>query len=115
MYGGKIDNDQDFALLTGMVKNVFDPAAYDNGHMLVSGTDGGADELQVPAGTTIKDFQKWVDRLPEREPPTYLGLPADAEKVLLVKQGQETIRNLSKIVDMLEEGEQLSEGSVSEA
>ena len=115
MYGGKIDNDQDFALLSGMVENVFDPAAYDNDHLLVSGGDGGADDLRVPAGTTIKDFQSWVNGLPEREPPTYLGLPADAEKVLLVRQGQETIENLSKIVDMLEEGEQLAEGSISEA
>lgn len=113
MYGGKIDNEEDFALLSSMVKGIFDASAYETDHMLVSGGEG-ADELRVPAGTTIKDFQKWVDGLPEREPPTYLGLPADAEKVLLVRQGQETIKNLSKIVDLLEEGEQLAEGSVSE-
>ena len=50
---------------------------------------------------------EWVNRLPEREPPTYLGLPANAEKLLLVGQGKKMIANLAKITDILEEGEQL--------
>lgn len=55
----------------------------------------------------MKGFLEWVNRLPEREPPTYLGLPANAEKLLLVGQGKNTIANLAKITDILEEGEQL--------
>ena len=49
----------------------------------------------------------WVNRLPEREPPTYLGLPANAEKLLLVGQAKEMIGNLRLILDMLDEGEQI--------
>ena len=63
--------------------------------------------MKVPSGTTIKDFLGWVDKLPEREPPTYLGLPEDADKLLLVGQGKETIRQLARITDLLEEGEEL--------
>jgi dynein heavy chain 1 len=50
---------------------------------------------------------QWVNDLPEREPPTYLGLPANAEKLLLVGQAKEMVGNLKRVVDMLDEGEQI--------
>ena len=56
----------------------------------------------------MKDFMEWVNRLPEREPPTYLGLPANAEKLLLVGHGRDTIANLARITELLDESEQLS-------
>lgn len=107
-YGGKIDDEGDFSLLNQIVDKVFVPSAYESDHELVSGSEGQA--LKVPSGTTIRDFMGWVDRLPEREPPAYLGLPANAEKLLLVGQGRNTISNLARITDLLEDGEQ----SVSE-
>ena len=102
MYGGKIDDKEDFDLLSSMVQRIFDPSAYEADHELVT-LDSRDARLKVPSGTMWKDFQGWVDRLPEREPPTYLGLPANAEKVLLVVQGQETVRSLGKISELLEE------------
>jgi dynein heavy chain 1, cytosolic len=106
-YGGKIDDEGDFARLTGLVDSLMTPAAYDIGHRLVKGVDGSADELPVPAGTSVPDFMKWVQQLPEREPPTYLGLPANAEKLLLVGRGRDLLADLNKVTDLLEEGEQL--------
>ena len=106
MYGGKIDDEGDFGLLGDLVRKIFDPAAYENEHALVS--EASAEPLKVPNGTTIKDFMGWVDQLPEREPPAYLGLPDNADKLLLVGQGKETIQNLAKVTDLLEEGEELA-------
>ena len=108
MYGGKIDDEGDFSLLSEIVGRVFDAAAYENDHELVHVPDGQA--LKVPSGTTMRDFLQWVDRLPEREPPAYLGLPANADKLLLIGQGKETIGNLAKVTDLLEEGEQTASG-----
>jgi dynein heavy chain 1 len=93
-YGGKIDDEGDFARLTQLVNSFLTPSAYDIGHKLVEGIAGsGLDDddgsLVVPSGTTLKDFTDWIQKLPEREPPTYLGLPANAEKLLLVGQGHE--------------------------
>lgn len=89
-------------------------AAFDDDHKLVEGVHERGDEdsmedggLLVPGGTQLADFMLWVDGLPEREPPTYLGLPANAEKILLVGHGQKTIHNLGRIMELLEEGEQL--------
>ncbi len=112
-YGGKIDDEGDFARLTQLVNSFLTPSAYDIGHKLVEGVAGGAvDEvddgsLVVPGGTSLKEFTDWIQKLPEREPPTYLGLPANAEKLLLVGQGLSMIRNLGKISEMLDEGEQI--------
>lgn len=88
--------------------------AFENDYKLVqshSGDESGSgrdgDELTVPGGTGMKDFMDWVNKLPEREPPTYLGLPANAEKMLLVGHGQSTIRNLQHVTNLLDEGEQV--------
>jgi dynein heavy chain 1 len=120
-YGGKIDDDGDFAVLRSLVENTLTPAAFDIGHRLVSagGGDGaaagddeeegaaGPGELVVPSGTSLQEFMGWIQRLPEREPPTYLGLPANAEKLLLVGLGKSLIGNLKKVTDLLDEGEAL--------
>ena len=74
--------------------------------------EGGNEDdegLTVPEGNDMKDFMSWVQGLPEREPPTYLGLPANAEKLLLVGHGKEAIDNLVRITDLLEESEQLQD------
>ncbi|KAF7560337.1 hypothetical protein G7046_g3815 [Stylonectria norvegica] len=103
-YGGKIDDEGDFALLSQLVTTFLTPAAYEVDHKLVEGPDGG---LLVPSGTSIHDFMGWIQKLPEREPPTYLGLPANAEKLLLSNQGRSLIANLRKVTELLDEGESL--------
>ena len=107
-YGGKIDDDADFALLTSLVNRLLTPAAYDIGHHLVDPDPlTSSPGLPVPSGTTLPDFLAWVNRLPEREPPAFLGLPSNAEKLLLVGLAERLIENLNKVGDLLDEGEQL--------
>ncbi|PTB70906.1 hypothetical protein BBK36DRAFT_1134104 [Trichoderma citrinoviride] len=103
-YGGKIDDEGDFSLLRQLVTSFLTPAAYDADHKLVDGPDGG---LLVPSGTGLQDFMAWVHKLPEREPPTYLGLPANAEKLLLVGLGRSLVENLRKVTGLLDENERL--------
>ena len=110
-YGGKIDDEADFRQLAGLVAEFLTPAAFEIGHKLVRAEDGaGGDEagdLVVPGGTSLQEFMGWIQKLPEREPPTYLGLPANAEKLLLVNLGRNMIGNLKKVADLLDEGEAL--------
>jgi len=122
-YGGKIDNEGDFKLLSELVDTFMTPAAFEVDYQLVQPpsrdqaavyTEGDG-SLTVPEGNEIKDFVEWVNRLPEREPPTYLGLPANAEKLLLVGHARSTIENLARITEILDESEQLSaEGAGAE-
>ena len=116
-YGGKVDNEADFHELSELVDRFLTPEAFEDDYKLVKGAPRGEAEiykegdgsLTVPEGYEMKDFMDWVNRLPEREPPTYLGLPANAEKLLLVGHGRNTIANLTRITDILEETEQLTE------
>ncbi|KAJ5945842.1 hypothetical protein N7454_002681 [Penicillium verhagenii] len=106
MYGGKIDDAGDYQQLESLVNSFLTPAAFEDDYKLVSGVEN--DELlTLPTGTSIRDFIAWVNKLPEREPPTYLGLPANAEKLLLVGHGRKMISDLSRVTDLLDEGEQL--------
>ncbi|KAI9761019.1 MAG: hypothetical protein M4579_001282 [Chaenotheca gracillima] len=113
-YGGKIDDEEDFRQLRALVNQFLTPAAFENDHKLVEGlhsTKGeqleGDGDLVVPGGTGLKDFTDWINKLPEREPPTYLGLPANAEKLLLVNHGSSMIHDLRYIANLLDEGEQV--------
>ena len=107
-YGGKIDDEGDFKRLTQLVHSFLTPSAYDIGHKLVDGPGSGNEgNLVVPTGTSLQEFMDWIQKLPEREPPTYLGLPANAEKLLLVGLGRSLIGNVRKVTDLLDEGEQV--------
>lgn len=106
MYGGKVDDAGDFQQLENLVNSFLTSAAFEDEYKLVSGVE--KDEcLVLPSETNIQAFAEWVNRLPEREPPTYLGLPANAEKMLLVGHAKKMIEDLAKLTTLLDEGEQL--------
>ena len=115
-YCGKVDNEDDFTALSLLVEKVMTLNAFESEHVLVEGdvseekgnSKEGSGELRVPSGTGMGDFMVWISQLPEREPPAYLGLPADAERLLLVGHGKTTIGNVVKITQILEEGEQVT-------
>jgi dynein heavy chain 1 len=113
MYGGKIDDEEDFATLSSLVNNFLSPQAFEDECDIIANIqpagDAGKDTLLLPTGIGWKDFTEWVDKLPEREPPTYLGLPANAEKLLLVNQAKEMIGKLSVVMGILEEGDRVME------
>ncbi|OQE10444.1 hypothetical protein PENVUL_c004G10360 [Penicillium vulpinum] len=106
MYGGKIDDAGDYEQLENLVNSFLTPAAFEDGYKLVSGVEND-NILTLPDTTSMRDFVTWVNNLPEREPPTYLGLPANAEKLLLVGHGRKMISDLSRVTTLLDEGEQL--------
>jgi len=111
-YGGKIDDESDFSKLRSLVHFFFTPDAFNSDFKLV---DSDVNPLYAPEGIGMPEFMQWVNALPEREPPTYLGLPANAEKLLLVDHGKVMIRNLETVTGMLEETETLGDGAAANA
>lgn len=110
-YGGKIDSASDMSILQSLVTKFLTPLAFEDSYVLAEPEDERGTPLLVPEGTEMTQFVKWVNQLPEREPPTYLGLPGNAEKLLLVGHGREMIEKLGVVVGALEEGE-VEEGDV---
>ncbi|KAF2719116.1 hypothetical protein K431DRAFT_286998 [Polychaeton citri CBS 116435] len=106
MYGGKVDDADDFAELKSIVNKALTADAFEDNFNLIGEVAGDASTgLPLPTGTAKKDFLQWIKELPEREPPTYLGLPANAEKLLLVAHAEEMLQNLKTVMGVLDEGE----------
>ena len=106
MYGGKIDDAADFAQLQTLVVRTLTADAFEEGFNVIGAVaEDDSVGVALPGGTTKKDFVQWVRDLPEREPPTYLGLPADAEKLLLVAHAEQMLGNVKTVIDVLDEGE----------
>jgi len=108
MYGGKVDDVEDMTRLQDLVNKALTAEAFEEGFNIIGEVaDDASIGVPLPAGTTRNDFVQWVKELPEREPPTYLGLPANAEKLLLVAQAEEMLKNLRTVMNVLDEGEHI--------
>ena len=61
----------------------------------------------MPEGTRRDQFLAWIDALPDKQSPDWLGLPNNAETVLLTNLGKATIIKLLKM-QQLDEDEELA-------
>jgi len=93
IYGGKIDNDFDQRLLVSFLAKLFTPRSFEADFALVANVDGvaggpgGQRHITMPDGTRRDHFLHWIESLADRQTPSWLGLPNNAEKVLLTTRG----------------------------
>jgi dynein heavy chain 1 len=80
VYGGRVDSDYDQRVVDAFVDSIFTAKAYDPDFALVDG-------LVAPDGSQMSQFVQWVQTLPEREPPAWLGLPSSAESLIAIAEG----------------------------
>ncbi|KAJ3265095.1 hypothetical protein HDU77_006529 [Chytriomyces hyalinus] len=117
VYGGKIDNGHDQALLDSFVNSLFKPNAYDVKFALVSASAATGEEdskgqaLLIPDETKLEKVMDWVNKLPDQQPPTWLGLPSNAEKVLMALKGKQMLSKLRKVTMASEEEDPVSDES----
>ncbi|KAJ1930559.1 dynein heavy chain [Tieghemiomyces parasiticus] len=102
VYGGRLDNVFDQRLLESLVGTLFRPASFDLDVPLAPGADP---PLPMPEGTRPADFIAWVERLPEHEPPAWLGLPADAERLLLTNRGRAMLGKVRRMKSLADDDE----------
>ncbi len=100
VYGGRVDNEFDQRLLQAFLERLFTARSFDLDFKLVD-----ADGVQVPSpeGTACAHFAKWVDALPDRQTPTWLGLPANAERLILAQQGRALVSKLLRMQSIEED------------
>ncbi|KAJ2796074.1 dynein heavy chain, partial [Coemansia helicoidea] len=100
VYGGRIDSAFDHRVLATFVERWFCADAYGADFALV-------DEpcLRAPEGTAAADFERWCLALPESQPPTWLGLPPNAETLLLVQKGQRLLADARKLRALMDDDE----------
>lgn len=100
IYGGKIDNEFDQRLLTSFLNKLFTAKSFDPDFVLVSdvtGLESSKDVISMPEGIRRDQFLHWTETLLGRQTPSWLGLPDNAEKVLLTSQTSSTISKLLKL------------------
>lgn len=92
IYGSKIDNPDDYQAVQGIVERVFVADCFNLDFSLVEG-------VKVPEGSAVKDFLQWINDMPEREPPTYLGLAKDADESMLKIEAKQIVTNAVKLIE----------------
>jgi len=63
------------------------PRSFEHDFALVRNVDGHKDIVMPDSATHQQDFVDWAERLPEKQTPSWLGLPNNAEKLLLTNLG----------------------------
>lgn len=108
IYGGKIDNEFDQRLMTAFVNKLFTSKSFEAEFALVTGIDGQADKkILMPDGIRREEFLQFAEKLGTQQTPSWLGLPNNAEKVLLTSHGSEMIGKLLKM-QLLEDDDELA-------
>ncbi|XP_031789302.2 dynein heavy chain, cytoplasmic isoform X5 [Nasonia vitripennis] len=108
IYGGKIDNDFDQRLLTSFLRKLFTSRSFEADFALVAnvdGTLGNQRHITMPDGTRRDHFLKWIESLSDKQTPSWLGLPNNAEKVLLTTRGTNLVSKLLKMQQLEDEDE----------
>ncbi|EPY87752.1 dynein, cytoplasmic, heavy polypeptide 1-like protein [Camelus ferus] len=106
IYGGRVDNEFDQRLLNTFLERLFTTKSFDSEFKLACKVDGHKD-IQMPDGIRREEFVQWVELLPDTQTPSWLGLPNNAEKVLLTTQGVDMISKMLKM-QMLEDEDDLA-------
>ena len=95
IYGGRIDNAFDSALLRNLVAHLFVPQCFDADFALATacvpddatGTLQAVSVVKIPDGSDKEHFMQWVKQLPISNPPSWLGLSRNAETLMLRNGG----------------------------
>jgi len=84
VYGGRVDEESDQKLLSSLIAKYFTPKAFELDFKLVNEF---GQVVVIPDGSRLESFKSWTNKLPEREPPVWLGLPDNSERLLYAEQG----------------------------
>eukprot|EP00004_Rigifila_ramosa_P014268 TRINITY_DN3231_c0_g3_i5.p1 TRINITY_DN3231_c0_g3~~TRINITY_DN3231_c0_g3_i5.p1 ORF type:complete len:3059 (-),score=575.29 TRINITY_DN3231_c0_g3_i5:95-9271(-) len=99
VYGGRIDNDYDAALLESLIQSVFVPESFDPSFDFAP--DPANSDLHVagPSGPQHQDCVAWVQSLAASatESPGWCRLPSSAETLLKVAEGRTLLRKLLRL------------------
>lgn len=105
MYGGKIDHPADQSQLDGLVERLLTPEAFEINYLLV---DTDEQKLRVPEAINLQQFQSWTEALPEREPPTWLGLRSNTQQVMLENESRRILATVSALTAAISASSELA-------
>lgn len=96
------------------MNSLFTASSFEPNFALVKG-DNETDRLVIPEGTKMNHFLDWVKKLPENEPPHWLGLPKNAETLLKAARGREMLLKVRKMSNLSGEDDLVIDAADSSA
>ena len=88
---------------------LFTAKSFDADFALVCGADGmKGGVINMPDGIRREQFVQWTEQLADQQMPSWLGLPNNAEKVLLTGQGSDMIGKLLKMQLLEDDDDELA-------
>ncbi|CDI87445.1 dynein beta chain, flagellar outer arm, putative [Eimeria praecox] len=105
-YGGRLDNAVDERVLRSFVDYLFRPEAFESDFCLnmpsfgKGGDASSSDSLRAPVELykTHEQYLQWVDSLPSRDMPAWIGFNSRAEWLLAARQAQTCVTNWSTLL-----------------
>ncbi|KAL8271990.1 hypothetical protein Esti_004114 [Eimeria stiedai] len=105
-YGGRLDNAVDERVLWSFVEHLFRPEAFEsqfclNSPSVVKPTEESSPELLLAPGELYKTHEQylnWIDSLPPRDMPEWIGFSYRAEWLLASRQAQSCIANWATLL-----------------
>ena len=114
IYGGKIDNDFDQRLINNFLGHLFVPGTFEEGFTLVDNVPGfPGGKIRIPEGIRRDEFITWVSKLPDQQMPSWLGLPNNADEVLLISEGAAVMNKTLKVHALVQQEEELLSGDMN--
>jgi len=91
IYGGRVDNEFDLTILQSFIKHLFQEKSFNSDFSLNLSWDSDH-SLPSPDARKREQFLAWIDTLPAKGNPAWLGLPVHAEKLLRINRAMQTLR-----------------------
>lgn len=95
VFGGRVTSPADQKVLDAFVSALFTPRSFDLEYKVVDVPDGPV----LPDSTTRESCLEWIDKLPEYNLPTWIGLDANAEE----ERDKRVVESVVEKVGMLQE------------
>ena len=97
IYGGRIDNEFDQKLLTAFLVKLFKQECLGESFKLFSDRLDVI-SLDLSRNASLKsDYLDWISKINSNQKPSWLGLPNNAERILLTNMGRPSFRVLEKL------------------
>jgi len=90
IYGGRIDNEFDHQVLRAFVQHLFREESF-NSDFKLNMTLSREHDLTSPDARKREQFLQWIDELPAKGSPTWIGLPVHAEQMLRINRANHTL------------------------
>jgi dynein heavy chain 1 len=91
VYGGRIDNEFDHAILWSFVNYLFTESSVGTGFSLNRTLDKES-SLGAPDTKGRDELVQWIDALPAKGSPQWVGLPVHAEQLLRINRANHTLQ-----------------------